>query len=128
MTPDEQAVRDFPKKWMQATMDGDIDGVLDLMADDVLFLVPGREPFGKDAFSAVHENEMKDVRFDGEVEVKELEVVGDRAWLRARITVTMTPPGGEPTRRSGYTLTVLRKRPDGKWVIARDANLLPPPT
>ena len=29
---------------------------------------------------------------------------------------------------SGYTLTILRKRPDGAWVIARDANLLKPKT
>lgn len=27
-------------------------------------------------------------------------------------------------RNSGYVLTILRKNPDGAWVIARDANLL----
>jgi len=27
-------------------------------------------------------------------------------------------------RRSGYTLTILRKEADGKWRLARDANLL----
>jgi ketosteroid isomerase-like protein len=31
-----------------------------------------------------------------------------------------------PITRSGYTLAVLRKEPDGAWVIARDANLLMP--
>jgi ketosteroid isomerase-like protein len=37
----------------------------------------------------------------------------------------MTPPdGGTPVRRSGYTLSVLRKNADGQWVLARDANLL----
>jgi ketosteroid isomerase-like protein len=36
----------------------------------------------------------------------------------------MTPPEGEPVRRAGYTLTILRKEPSGKWVLARDANLL----
>jgi ketosteroid isomerase-like protein len=30
--------------------------------------------------------------------------------------------------RSGYTLTILRKNPNGAWVIARDANLLAPET
>ena len=29
-------------------------------------------------------------------------------------------------RRSGYTLTLLRKEPDGRWVLFRDANLLTP--
>ena len=27
-------------------------------------------------------------------------------------------------KRAGYTLTILRKEPDGRWVLARDANLL----
>jgi ketosteroid isomerase-like protein len=38
--------------------------------------------------------------------------------------LTVTPPGGEPVRRAGYTLTILRKRPAGKWLLARDANLM----
>jgi ketosteroid isomerase-like protein len=36
----------------------------------------------------------------------------------------MTPPGGEPIRRAGDTLSILRKQPEGKWVLARDANLV----
>ena len=38
--------------------------------------------------------------------------------------MTVTSPGGEQMRRAGYTLSILRKQPDGKWVLARDANLL----
>jgi ketosteroid isomerase-like protein len=29
-------------------------------------------------------------------------------------------------RRSGYMLTLFRKNPDGRWLLARDANLLAP--
>jgi ketosteroid isomerase-like protein len=29
-------------------------------------------------------------------------------------------------RLTGYTLTVFRKQPDGRWVLIRDANLLMP--
>jgi len=35
-----------------------------------------------------------------------------------------TPPAGEPVRNSGYTLTLYRKGTDGRWRLARDANLL----
>jgi ketosteroid isomerase-like protein len=35
----------------------------------------------------------------------------------------MTPEGGEPVKRSGYTLTILRKEL-GQWRLARDANLI----
>jgi ketosteroid isomerase-like protein len=38
--------------------------------------------------------------------------------------MTITPPGGAPMRRAGYTLTILRKGSDGRWRLARDANLL----
>jgi len=30
----------------------------------------------------------------------------------------------EPVSRSGYTLTLFRKNDDGKWRLARDANLV----
>ena len=46
------------------------------------------------------------------------------AYLRNYIALTITPPDGAPMRRAGYTLTVLRKGQDGRWRLARDANLL----
>jgi uncharacterized protein (TIGR02246 family) len=97
------------------------------MADDALFLVPGQEPFGKDAF-ARGARDMAGVRIEGTSEIEELEICGDWAWMRTRLAVTITPPGGEATHRSGHTLTIARRLPDGRWVLARDANLLPPPS
>jgi uncharacterized protein (TIGR02246 family) len=97
--------------------------VLGLMADDVVFMVPGREPFGKEAFAAASQA-MKNVRFAGTYDIREIKILGDWAYLRNYLAVTVTPPGGEPVRRSGYTLTILRKEPSGKWLLARDANLL----
>jgi ketosteroid isomerase-like protein len=37
--------------------------------------------------------------------------------------LTVKPAGGEPARRSGYTLTILKKT-DGRWRLFRDANLV----
>ena len=51
-------------------------------------------------------------------------MLGDRAWIRNRLDMTMTPEGGEPVRRSGYTLTILKKGEDGRWRLFRDANLV----
>jgi uncharacterized protein (TIGR02246 family) len=90
-------------------------------------MVPGQEPFGKEAFAAASKG-MQGVRIDGTSEIAELNVLGDWAWMRNRLRVTVTPPTGKPLVRSGYTLTILRKNQDGKWVIARDANLLTPET
>jgi len=123
MTDDERAIRDLVATWMAASQAGDVATVLGLMADDAVFMVPGREPFGKEAFAAASQS-MKDVRFEGSYDIREIKVLGDWAYLRNYITVTMTPPGGEPVRRAGYALSILRKQPDGKWVLARDANLV----
>lgn len=123
MSDDERAIRALVDFWLAASKAGDTAAVLGLMTDDVVFMVPGREPFGKQAFAAAAES-MKGVQMDGHSEIQEIEILGDRAWLRNRIEVTVTPPGDAPLRRSGHTLTILRKEADGQWRLARDANLL----
>jgi uncharacterized protein (TIGR02246 family) len=124
MSPDERAIRDLVATWMDASQAGDTQTVLSLMTDDVVFMVPGREPFGKEAFTAMSQG-MKGMRMEGTSDIREIEVLGDWAYLRNYIMVTLTPPEGEPVRRAGYTLTIFRKQ-NGKWLLARDANLLMP--
>jgi uncharacterized protein (TIGR02246 family) len=123
MTDDERAIRNLVAAWMEASRAGDLDAVLGLMADDVVFMVPGREPFGKEAFAALSRG-MGGVRMEGAADIREFAVLGDWAYIRNHIDMTITPPGGAPTRRAGYTLTLLRKEPDRRWVLARDANLV----
>jgi uncharacterized protein (TIGR02246 family) len=122
MSDDESAIRELVATWMAASRAGDTPTVLSLMTDDVLFIVPGREPFGKEAFGAASES-MKNVRLDGTAEILELKVLGDWAYMRAYIAVALTPAGGEPMRRAGHTLSILRKE-HGQWRLARDANLV----
>jgi uncharacterized protein (TIGR02246 family) len=123
MTDDERAIRELVASWMTASQAGDIDRVLGMMTDDVVFMVPGREPFGKEAFAAASRH-MTGVRMQGSSDIHELVVLGDIAYLRNHIALTIAPPGGAPMRRAGYTLTILRKGQDGRWRLARDANLL----
>jgi uncharacterized protein (TIGR02246 family) len=123
MHDDERAIRDLVSTWMAASRAGELATVLGLMADDVVFMAPGQEAFGKEAF-AVASQAMKDVHLEGSYDIREIKVLGDWAYLRNYIAITVTPPGGEPMRRAGYTLSILRKQPDGKWVLARDANLV----
>ena len=51
MTEDKSAIRTVVDTWMSASKAGDLSTVLSLMADDVIFMVPGREPFGKKKFA-----------------------------------------------------------------------------
>jgi uncharacterized protein (TIGR02246 family) len=122
MTDDETAIRKLVDTWMKASQAGDTDTVLSLMADDVVFMVPGRDPFGKEVFRN-QSGAMKDMRMEGTNEIRELKILGDWAYARTYIQLTMTPPGAEPMRRAGYTLTLFRKEA-GRWLLARDANLL----
>lgn len=120
---DEQAIHEVIETWMSATKAGDSEAVLSLMTDDVVFMVPGQEPFGKESFATASQ-EMTGMHIDGKAEIKELKIFGEWAFARTYLEVTMTPEGGEPMRRTGYTLTILHKESDGKWRLARDANLL----
>ena len=62
-------------------------------------------------------------RIDGKAEIRELRILGDWAFTRTFLEVALQAPGGSAVKRSGYTLTIFRKGPDGRWRLARDANL-----
>ena len=115
MTDDERAIRELVATWMKASQAGDTATVLSLMADDVVFQVPGREPFGKAAFAAMSQG-MAGVRMEGSSDIRELRVLGDWAYLRNHITVTVTPPGGKPVTRAGTrSPSCARTAADGCW-------------
>ena len=59
--------------------------------------------------------------------MEEVVVVGEVAYTRCRDSVEVTPrDGGAAMRYAGYRLTVWRKQPDGRWLLARDAHTLSP--
>jgi len=122
MTDDQSAIRALVETWMTASKSGDVAAVLELMTDDVVFMVPGQEPFGREAFAEMSQAESAP-KIDGTSDIVELQVLNDWAFTRTRIEMMVTPPGREPVRRYGYTLTILRKGADGQWRLARDANL-----
>ena len=123
MTEDERAIRQVVATWLKASADGDVEAVLDLMTDDVIFMVVGQEPFGKEAYRAAAEAS-KHVRLEGKSDIREISVLGDVAYMRNHLDVSIPLPGGKVVRRAGYTLTILRKQADGRWLVARDANLM----
>jgi uncharacterized protein (TIGR02246 family) len=124
MSDDERAIRDLVTTWMSASKSGDLETLLALMSDDVVFMVPGREPFGKAEFAAAGKG-MKGLKMDIASDIVEIRIMDNWAWMRNRLTVAVTPPGGQPVIREGYTLTILQKQ-HGQWLITRDANLLAP--
>ena len=121
---DEQQIRDLVASWTDATRSGDTAALLDLMTDDVMFLVAGQAPFGKSVFlNAAEQLRTAGISLDNRSEILEINVAGDLAVMVARLDVTATRAGAGATRRSGHTLTVFARQ-DGRWRIHRDANLL----
>ena len=128
MQTDEDQIRQLIATWMAATKAGDTDKVLSLMTDDAVFLVAGRPPMLKPEFASLAKQQSAPgaPAIDGKSEIQEIQVVGDWAFTWTRLRVTVTPPGGAaPMERAGHTLSVLRKE-GGRWLLARDANLLTP--
>lgn len=128
MPNDEQEIRQLVSTWMAASKAGDVEKVLSLMADDVVFLVPGQPVMRKADFAAAAraQSGADAPQFDGSSEIQEIKVFGDWAFMWTKLTVVVTPPGStQCVTRAGHTLSILKKQ-DGKWVLARDANMLAP--
>jgi uncharacterized protein (TIGR02246 family) len=124
-TNDEHAIRELVDTWLEASKKQDLTTLLGLLDDDVLFIVPGREPFGKKEFAAGN-SEVKDFRMEAAIDIKELKVTGEWAWMRSFLNVAFKLGEDDATKLSGHILTIFRKTADGKWVIYRDANFVMP--
>lgn len=124
MQNDEQAIRDFVKDWLDASKAGDTEKVLSLMTDDVVFLLCGRPPMRGKADFAATQGALGEVDIEAKHEIQEIKVLGDWAYMWTNLSIVVTPKnGGTVAKRAGNTLTVLRKE-NGKWLLARDANML----
>jgi uncharacterized protein (TIGR02246 family) len=124
---DEKAIRELLSTWYRATASGDLPLLLSLMAEDVVYLLPGQPPMrGRDAFAAGFQAALQRFRIEANGEIQEIQVIGDWAYCWNRLTVTMFPiqAGSPPMRRAGNVLSILRKQADGTWVLFRDANML----
>src|SRR4051812_49006599 len=97
------------------------------MTHDAVLLNPGLPPFGRDDFSARFSAAHREVRIRCTSELEEVVVVGELAYARARDALSVVPrAGGESTQLAGDRLTIYRKQPDGRWLLARDAHTLSP--
>jgi len=82
---------------------------------------------GRDAFAAASRAMEGKVTVEGKAEIQEVRVFGDWAYCWNQLTIVMHPAdGSEPTVRTGPALSVLRRNPDDRWVIFRDANMVAP--
>lgn len=127
MGPDEREIREVHSTWIDAINAGDLVRLLALMADDVVFLGPGQAPAGRDGFAANFSAARQQQRIRCSSELQEVLVVGDVAYTRSRDALSVIPrAGGEATQLAGHRMTIYRRQPSGRWLLARDAHTLSP--
>ena len=123
---DETAIRALMETWHRATEARDVVRVLQLIGEDAVFLAPEGLPMrGRAAFAhGLHEVlKAHNIRSSGEI--RDVKVSGDLAYCWTDLTVTVTPLDGTAAKvRRGPSLSILRREPDGQWVLIRDANML----
>jgi uncharacterized protein (TIGR02246 family) len=122
---EEQKIRDFIADWARASEAGDLDTLLGMMAEDVVFLTAGNPPMSRADFASGFSNIVKNFRFTANPDIQQITVEGDLAVSWNRLAVEITPlAGGTAVARNGDVLTVFRRGTDGTWRIWRDANLM----
>lgn len=114
--------------WHEATRAGDLAAVLALMTEDVVFLTPGQEPFGKETFAASFAAMLPNVRVSPSAELLDIQVSGDLGIAVSRLAIDIEPRSeGTSKQLRGYAMSVFRRAADGRWQLSRDANLVAPP-
>jgi uncharacterized protein (TIGR02246 family) len=125
MNADEQAIRSLVGQWHTATAAGDVEAVLRLMSEDVVFLVTGQPAMrGRSPFEKGLRGLLASHTVASTYEIQEVDVSGDLAYCWTVLDVRITSKTGGAARRTGSALTVLRRQANGSWVVVRDANLL----
>jgi uncharacterized protein (TIGR02246 family) len=127
MILEEREIHAVHSTWIDAVNAGDLTRLLAFMADDVVFLNPGKAPFGRDGFSSNFLAAEQQFRISCASELEEVIIVGDFAFTRSRDTLSVTKcNGGEVTQLAGYRMTIYRRQSQGRWLLARDAHTLSP--
>jgi uncharacterized protein (TIGR02246 family) len=119
-----EAIREVRKvrdAWIAAVKAKDIDGLMNLLTEDVVMMHPNRPAvIGHAANRADLEATFARVHVDQNVISDESVVAGEWAFERSRTTTTLIPiAGGSPVTVRSKAITILRRKPDGSWKIAR---------
>jgi uncharacterized protein (TIGR02246 family) len=125
---DVTSIRKLSAEWLKAEHDRDLDGLLHMVTDDVVFLRPNAPSLeGRQAVEDLFRAVWASFSIHHTVRIREIRVQEDWAWTVTDETLHFTPKNDGPCfRLSGSGMAILRRHPDGGWRYARAiTNLLP---
>ena len=119
----DSAAHQAHANYVRVINSNNIDSLVSMFTDDVVFLAPNDKPIvGKAAVRAWADGYYKAFHTKWDKPVQEFVVSGDYAFERYSYTSTDTPIGGGKTLvDTGWGLVVYHREADGVWRVARDA-------
>jgi uncharacterized protein (TIGR02246 family) len=99
---------------------GDVDGAMALYDPEAVFAPePGAQIKGRDGIRAALEG-FASLRPTMTGEIAQVLEAGDTALVTNRWALRGTRPDGEPVEMSGTSADVVRRHPDGRWLVLVD--------
>ena len=122
---DRKAILALLNRWRLATKAKDIRAILELVADDVVFLPSSLPPIkGKDEVEQMYRAFFSQYReIQHEAVIEEVRVAGDWAFLWGTDELRLIPESGEAEiHMKGKGLSILVRQSDGSWRFWRGIN------
>jgi uncharacterized protein (TIGR02246 family) len=119
---DKTAIAELREQEMVAFSSADVSALETLFTTDTKVMPPnGPAATGTEGLRAFAENMFSMVNVQGEYTSSELTLLGDWAFERLTMNLTLTPVGGgEPVTETGKCLHIYKRQADGSWKIAQD--------
>lgn len=121
---DEAEVRAHGQTWLARYKAGDLDGLMALYEPDAILALhdqPVRR--GVDEIRAYFAPGMGQSEVEFELDIEDVEVYGDRAWLVSKYWLRATgKSSGYVYEDAGRSLIIYRRGGDGEWRIAADID------
>lgn len=107
------------ESWAKALHTKQLDAIVNMYTPDAMFMVNGDRFAGRDAIRGLTKLAMdsftSDIRFQSAATV----ISGDVAYDSADYNETLTGANGIADPHHGNYLTIYKRQPDGKWLIAQ---------
>ncbi len=127
---DRAAIQQLGRDWVEAVRHGDIDRLLNLVTDDVVFM-PHNAPsiVGRGAVEQGYRAVFAAFEVDQTIAPDEIQVGRDWAFIRGTDVIEMKPrAGGAPIVAKARGVSILRRVEGGSWKFARGiTNVTSPP-
>ena len=119
MSDDESQIRALIDKFAEAYRAGDLQGVLDCYADDLIKLRNGAPAETKEIVAGRIAQVFANFLTTVEARVDEILIDGDLAVVRGDFIVTLAPKSGDQTQTIDRRYIEVWRKADGRWLVAR---------